>query len=245
MNGINYFCYGQFCSADHNIIITAPPTEAIAERDVENVSITGRSGDLILDNDRYKNVSVVFECTAIPADGKTLRETIIDIVESMAPSAGYKRLTTTYDPEHFRMAQVSTGISVKSIAEQAGTFKLSFDCKPQRFLVSHEEPIAMEKASTFWNASKQPARPLITLYGTGSGTLTVGNITVNIFRLTDQITLDCDLMTAYRKVGDAATENKNSDIYAPDFPILLYGENKISWTGGIQKITMIPRGWTL
>lgn len=245
MNGINYFCYGEFCSADHDIIITEPPAEVIAERDAENVSIPGRSGDLILDNDRYKNVSIVFECAVIPASGKTLRDAISSIAGSLSTTAEYKRLTSTYDPDHFRMARVSSGISVKNIADQAGTFKVLFDCKPQRFFVSYEKPVAMETAGSFWNASNQPAKPLITLYGSGPGILTVGNVTVDILKLADHITLDCDLMTAYRKIGEGATENKNSDIYALDFPALLPGETRISWSGGIKNITIIPRGWEL
>lgn len=245
MNGINYFCYGDFCSADHNIILTAPPPEVIAERDVEIVSIAGRSGDLIRDNERYKNIAVSFECAVIPPDDSNMRAVLINAIDKLNPAADYRRLTTTYDPEHFRMARVVSGISVDSIVEQAGIFKIAFDCKPQRFLVSQEYATTLTEATTFWNTSGQSAKPLITVYGTGPGTLTIGNITVDILALTDQITLDCDLMTAYRQIGDAAAENKNNDIYAPEFPILSPGENKINWTGGIKKITIIPRGWTL
>ena len=245
MNEINHFCFGDFCSADHNIILTAQPQEVFAERDVETVSIAGRSGDLIRDNGRYKNVTVSFDCAIIPDDTCNMREALIAAIDQLNPTADYRRLTSTYAPGYFRMARVTSGISVSSIVEQAGTFKLAFDCKPQRFLEAQENETLLVEATDFWNPCGQPSKPLITVYGTGPGTLTIGNTTVEIKYMDDQITLDCDLMTAYRKVGDAPAENKNSDIHAPEFPELAPGANRISWDGGIERIAVIPRGWTL
>ena len=134
-----------------------------------------------------------------------------------------------------------------------GKFDVVFNCKPQRFLVEDTYPTTLTAdnidaetgAAFFWNTSGQPARPLITVYGTAPGTLTIGTVTVKILALTDFITIDCDLMTAYRQVGDAAAENKNADIYAPDFPELGLGKNLISWTGGITQDDITPRGWML
>ena len=40
-------------------------------------------------------------------------------------------------------------------------------------------------------------------------------------------------------------QNKNMDIEAPEFPALLPGENKIGFSGGIQKVEIVPRWWTI
>ena len=245
MNGINYFCYGDFRSADHNIILTAPPPEIIAERDVEIVSIAGRSGDLIRDNKRYKNVTVPFELAVIPPDDGNMREIMINAIDKLNPAADYRRLTTTYDPGHFRIARVASGITVESIVEQAGIFKIAFDCNPQRFLVDGDFSVKFTAPGSLYNPTTEIAQPIITIRGSGSGRLTVGDITVEVKQLEDQITLDSDLQDAYRQVGDGAPENKNSCIYAPDFPVLVPGKNTISWTGGITSVEIIPRWWTL
>ena len=63
--------------------------------------------------------------------------------------------------------------------------------------------------------------------------------------MTDQLTLDCELQTAYRQIGDSAPENMNSCIYAPSFPVLGKAVTKISWTGGVTKVDIIPRWWTI
>ena len=76
MNEINYFCFGDFCSAENDIIITSPPQEVIAERDVEVISVMGRSGDLVRDNERFKNVSISYECAVMPSDERSMREAI-------------------------------------------------------------------------------------------------------------------------------------------------------------------------
>jgi phage-related protein len=52
--------------------------------------------------------------------------------------------------------------------------------------------------------------------------------------------LDCDLQNAYNGNG-----NRNMYIDAPEFPVLKNGENKISFSGGITKIQIIPRWWEL
>lgn len=126
-----------------------------------------------------------------------------------------------------------------------GRFEVVFNCKPQRFL--HEGTWAHEftAESGLYNTYGPAAKPLITVYGTGPGTLTVGDTTVEIKALEDQITLDCELQDAYRQVGDAAPENKNADIYAPEFPQLNFEYNAISWTGEITEVHIVPRWWIL
>lgn len=245
MSGINYFCLGDFCSEDHDIILTSSPPEVFAERDVEVVSVPGRSGDLICDNGRYKNITIQYECAIIPSDWETLREAAIHAVSVLKPSAGYQRLTTTYDPNHFRMARISSSVSVESIVEQAGTFKLSLDCKPQRYLTSGEFALSLDSPAVLVNNTGFPALPLIKIYGSGEGTLIVGSVTVQINELEDFLYLDCDLQDAYKQVEGDAVVNKNNSISASVFPVLEQGDSLVSWAGGIERVEITPRWWTL
>lgn len=245
MNGINGFYLGGLRSQDYGIIMTAPPTIIFAERDVETISVEGMSGDLTRDKGRYKNVTVPYKCAILPKDEETIREAAVYAMELLKPSAAYVRLKNTYHPETFRLARIAGYISVESILEQAGEFTANFNCKPQRFLVDGEYPVEFESPSFIVNPTTEIAKPLIVVYGTGPGNLTVGNATVKIKALEDEITLDSEIENAYRQPGEGAPEKRNSSIYAPEFPELLPGVNAVSWDGGITSVKITPRWWTL
>ena len=94
------------------------------------------------------------------------------------------------------------------------------------------------------NPTAFTALPLITVYGTGEGTVTVGDITVRIKVMEDHLILDSDTQNAYTE-ADGVMTNQNYNIYAPVFPQLEPGVNQISWTGGVARLEIIPRWWTL
>lgn len=239
------FTFGEAHSRDYRIILTKTPPHICAERDVESIGLAGRSGDLTRDNGRYKNVQIPYECAIIPERTRLLREAASDAILLLKSTAAYYRLANSFYPGTYRMARISKQVSVESVVEKAGKFTIEFDCKPQRFLVDGEFPVKFTAPGSLYNPTTEIAQPLITIRGSGSGRLTVGDITVEVKQLEDQITLDSDLQDAYRQVGDGAPENKNSCIYAPDFPVLVPGKNTISWTGGITSVEIIPRWWTL
>ena len=130
-----------------------------------------------------------------------------------------------------------------------GETSLKFNCKPQRFLKQGEFPIEVTSGTYLHNPTAFPAMPLITIYGpesgVGSGYVTVSGVYVAVKSITDQITLDCELLDAYRHVGDGAPENMNNCIYAPEFPVLQPGDNIISFGGQVSGVTIIPRWWEL
>ena len=245
MTDINGFTIGGFISMNHGIIMTESPPEVFPERDVEVISIPGRSGDIVKDNGRYKNVPIPYKCAYLPEDDQTMRHDAIYVIGALQPTTEYRRLENTYDPDHFRMARVSSNITLKSLVEQIGTFQVLFDCKPQRFLKLGEQAVDFTAPGVLRNPTLFRAKPIITIYGTGAGTVTVGDQTVIVKSIEDQITLDCDLQHAYRQVGEGAPENMNTNISAPDFPQLPAGENTVSWTGDIERVEIIPRWWTV
>ena len=97
----------------------------------------------------------------------------------------------------------------------------------------------MRESTTLLNPTNQPAKPIITVYGTGPGVLTVGGTQCRILELSDYITLDCENETARRE-----TANKNSAVSVAEFPTL-EGSTGVSWEGGIDRVEIEPRWWTL
>ena len=244
------FQFGEVRSLDYGIYITDVSVSGTPERDLSFVSVAGRNGDLLIDNKRWKNIDITYHC----AIATNFAERFDRFRNDLLQQTGYQRITDTIYPGVFRMGVIKQPMNPETMRRnRTGMFDVVFNCKPQRFEFIQQETTTLTAdhinaetgAAGYYNTSGQPARPLITVYGTGPGTLTIGNVTIEILALADHITIDCDLMTAYRQEGDAAAENKNADIYAPEFPELTFGDNLIKWTGGITQVDINPRGWML
>ena len=80
----------------------------------------------------------------------------------------------------------------------------------------------------------------ITVYGNGAGALTIGGNIIQISEIDEYVTLDSDTQNAYK-----GTANKNSTVSLATFPVLQPGKTGISWSGGITKVEITPRWWTV
>ena len=108
---------------------------ATPERDIEHISVPGRSGDLLIDNGRFNNIEITFEVNRL-TDGRALSS----LINWLALNPGYQRLSVSDDPDHYRMASFE-GMTqpVFGQLKKSATVSLAFNCKPQRFLVAGEE----------------------------------------------------------------------------------------------------------
>lgn len=225
------------CSAEFGIIVSGEQRFDAPERDVTILEIPGRSGHLTIDNGRYKNIDIIYTA-GIRCDFLRVENAVRSWLTS---PVGYRRLEDSTDPERFRMAMFRGPLRFETgFACDSATFPITFDCAPQRFLKSGEFPAAFSAPGVLYNGTAFAAKPLITVSGSGAGSVTVGGVTVGILSLDGALTLDCDTQNAY-----SGTQNKNNTISAPVFPALLPGENEISWTGGVIGVEVTPRWWTL
>ena len=233
--------FGDVCSRNFDIYLTDIHIADSPRRDVSFLSVPGRSGDLMVDNKRWHNVDVTYSL----AIATNFADNFDAFKAALLSQDGYQELTDSIYPDVFRMATIQQPIQPETMRyNRTGRFDVTFHCKPQRYLKSGQFDITSTEPFELYGDGFV-AKPIITVYGSGAGTLTIGDTTVEIKDMTDQITLDCDLQTAYRQVGDGAPENMNGSIYAPNFPELGKDKNPISWTGGVTKVKIIPRWWTI
>ncbi len=117
-------------SADYGLLITGEAVWDAAAYDYEFVQIPGRSGDLVLDNGRFNNITVTYPCV--------LRDLskMCAVRSWLMSKRGYCRITDDYNPSEFRMGVVIDGLSVDPFNAKAGRFTVSFNCKPQRYLAT-------------------------------------------------------------------------------------------------------------
>lgn len=224
-------------SADCRIQVAHPPGYAYPERDYTITHIPGRNGDIIQDNGCYKNVERTYEVSfdAPNEDFATYANAVSAWLHS---TTGYARLEDSYEPNYYRMATYQESNIFENLYNQAGTATIVFECKPQRFLKTGDNAIAIQNSLTIMNPTGFEAYPLFKVTGT-SGVLTVNGNSITFASINDFVMLDCELQDAYKE-----NINKNSTI-SGTFPVLKPGSNTISWTGGISSVTMKPRWWTI
>ncbi|NFI02794.1 phage tail protein, partial [Clostridium botulinum] len=116
---------------------------------------------------------------------------------------------------------------------------LTFTCKPFAYLLEGDIPIILTTKTTLCNVkSTHESYPTITIHGTGVATFIINNRTFKITNIDNEITIvsDPDIQQVL---------NNKGKFMEGDFPYFDVGENKISWTGNITSVEIIPywRTW--
>lgn len=204
---------------------------------VEAQTIPGRNGDLLWETGSYENRSGSASCFCLQKD---VEKAVSSAGRFLMGKKGYRRLETSDDPDHYWMARVENSPQIAMRLRTLAPFEIGFDCKPQRFVKAGENAIAFNSNGSLFNQYGQIALPFITLYGKGAGLLTIGNCIVEVKELDGVLYLDSDTQNAYNDKG-----SQNLNINAPTFPVLGDGEIPIAFSGGIERVEIIPRWWEL
>lgn len=234
---MNYLTFAGKNCRDFNVIISGAKSFGTGERDYKQISIPGRSGDLFLDNGRYKNVEVEYDAY-IP---RNFRENYNAFNAWLMSQSGYRRLEDTYQPDIYRMAHFSAGLQGEPVIRlDTGSFTITFDAKPQKFLKDGETPVVFTATGSIYNSTLFEAKPLIRCYGT-SGTVTVNGTPVTVTGCSSYVDLDCELMEAYE---GSTIRNSTTTLNNGEFPVLSAGSNAVSFSG-FTSVAITPRWWTI
>jgi phage-related protein len=204
---------------------------------IEAQTIAGRNGDLINYTGSYENRSASASCFCLQKD---VEKALRSAGRFLMTKKGYRRLETSDDPEHYWLAVIENSPQISMRLRTLAPFEIGFDCKPQAFVKSGENAVVFTENGSLFNQYGQIALPFITLYGQGAGTLTIGDCVVEVKTLNGTLYLDSDTQNAYNDNG-----NQNLNINAPVFPVLGDGEIPIAFSGGIERVEIIPRWWEL
>lgn len=206
---------------------------------ISSVPVPGRNGDLHYNDGAYNNVEGEASCFALQERYIDTALNAISKWSLMEP--GYHRLETSEEPNIYRMAEVISGPETEIRMKVLAPFTLKFDCMPQKFIKRGEKEISIARSGTIIRNEWFPALPVIKITGGGVGTLSINGLTMQ-FResFSGPVIYDADTENAYWE-----RENKNKEIYAPDRLILPSGNCEITWSGGVESVTITPRWWTL
>lgn len=220
---------------EFRLVVERYPDVILPRRKHEKVSVPGRNGDILIQQDAFENVTQRYEIY-ISAEQTRLTPVTHKIAEWLCVK-GYKRLEDSYFRDTFRLAAFQGGLEIANILNRFGRATIEFDCKPQRFFKLGDYFADMENGQTLRNPSLYTAKPILITSGSGAATITINDKTLELSDC-DNMTIDCELMQIYR---DGIS--MNSTISGEFFE--LQGESVISWVGGITGVKLKPRWWTI
>lgn len=223
--------------SDFGVYTSGAAAFSAADRDYEVVEVPGRSGDLLFDNKKYKNISVTYRGFIV----ENFKNNIDGLRNYLSSNFGYRRIEDTYNPEYYRLGFLANSLVVETAnLDEAGGFDIVFNCKPQRFLKSGEVELEFNQNGGISNPTYNTAKPLIRVYGHGTFAISTYEVTV-LENQHPYVDIDCELQEAF-----CETLNCNSYIsVTTDFPELKPGYSGIVIGSGISKIVITPRWWSL
>lgn len=235
----SFFVFAGQRSLDYGITVEHCPGYPAPARTVTKTTVPGRSGELAQDEGTFGNAVQPYEVWFYGAVPGGFNPAASWIANWLLGATGYQRLEDSYDPDTYRMALFAGPVDFENWMLRRGRATLEFDCQPQRWLKSGEQPVAVESGQKLYNLWR-PAKPLITL--TGNGTLTVGGSTVTVTGTSGEVTLDCELQDAYQ---GSTNLNGSVEVENHAWPVLEPGETQITFAGEISGVKIIPRWWRL
>lgn len=154
-------------SRNYGVYITGKAVYNAPGREVEMITIAGRNGQLALDKGRFENIEVTYPAGIFADNQADYAKAIFDFRNALCSKVGYQRLTDEYNVDAYRMAVYKSGLEVSSV-NSAGEFQITFDCKPQRFLMSGEAPITVSSGDTILNPTHFESKPMLEVEGYGT-----------------------------------------------------------------------------
>lgn len=241
-----FFEYGDNfqSSKDFGLVLSSRPKLKKATRRNTNIVVAGRNGDLLTSDDSYNNMSLELNCNM---KSKAIGDVSsnVDALYNWLDRGKYTPLSFFFDKEHYYMVAFQ-GDFESSNTRKTGTvtpITLKFTAKPFKYIRNVTKIEKTEKAFTVNNPYNRTSNPIIAVYGAGNFTLNVNGEKYVLTNVIDNIVIDSELFTSYRKVGDKV-QSAEQNILNFTFPQLKPGKNDVSIeinSGSFTKIEINPR----
>lgn len=227
-------------TSEYGVYITGAGIYDTPTKRYTTVSIEGRNGDLILEDNpnfaTFDNINVRYPAVIMNDFTKNYKA----FKSKLSANRGYAMLTDTIEPERFRYGTFKEVTSLRMTDHfDAGTFEIIFECKPQWFLSDGMNPIVMTASGAIFNPTSHASKPIIKATGNGSITLNSNTIVITN-NASKTIWIDSEIEDAY-----TGSTNRNSDVTFSnnEFPLIVPEYNNIV-LGGVT-IEIVPRWYEI
>lgn len=184
----------------YGVAISSKNVFSAPERDLTEVIVAGRNGSMWLDNGRYNNIVVEYECNMVNATPDKLlafRQWLLSAPSNAILYDSYNGPDSTATFKEIRLATLIGGVDIETTAlDREATFTVTFSCCPERYDAYYYSdsvifdsatplvPIVLSSSpATFTNPSPYPAYPFWVIRGyanTGTVTLNYNGSTITI-----------------------------------------------------------------
>lgn len=186
MGLLNFLEFDGENSFDYGVFISGEGTFDAPKRRARKISIPGRDGDFVLDEDSFENIQIKYPAFIVAKNKAEFKEKLEAFRSALLSKTGYVRLSDTYHKDEYRMAAYLEGLEVSpKLHNKAGDFTLVFDCKPQRFLKIGELETSVSSGGIITNPTLFESHPLLKTEGYGNININDEPIIVNSVPLGD------------------------------------------------------------
>lgn len=160
---IEHLVFGDADSKDYNIEVFFKDIDHTPKRVYERIEVPGRNGAVLIDEKRYEDVSVTYDCVALNDADRS------SFVNALAAQIGYHRLQDSFNSDEFYSAVFDGDVDPNVTSDrEKSTFSIYFTRSAQRFLVSGEDVIDVASGDTLTNPTLFDSSPLLAVEGYGT-----------------------------------------------------------------------------
>lgn len=171
--GIGYFIFGNVDSRNYDITVAFKDVDHTPKRVYQRIAIPGRNGEFYLDEKRFEDVPVSYDCIALDDDDRK------SFVNALAAQTGHVRLEDTFNVGEFYSAVFEGDVDPYVTQDRENsTFTIQFTRKPQRWLKSGETAVSVSSGGTLTNPTLFEASPIIKVEG--YGTISTGGQSIDV-----------------------------------------------------------------
>lgn len=232
------FTFNDIRSKQIGLELQAPLVLSAAEPNVVTTTIPGRNGTLCYYDGSYKNRTLSGDCFIL---GEDVERKIGEINAWLVRYRGYGRIELDEDSEHYMLARSKTGIRSQIINGVLNACSVSFDCKPQRFLIYGEKAVDVTDSKVIYNPTAFPSLPDIIIEGNGDVSISTPLWSLSFKDLTGEVRYSSESYIAYNKHNEIFN---NNTIVSGDI-LLNSGKTTFTTTGDVTSVKIIPRWWEI
>lgn len=232
---MHYFEWKGTDSREMGLLVESlPPFTRPAPR-YQSVVIPGRAGELTLYEGKDVYEPYFREVRAMPMPGADIHAILLWLTADN--DFGY--VSFSHEPDFKQRAQILEQIDFAYAFASQHEGIIRFYCEPFKARYHGEADITITENGTITNPGDVRSHPLITLTGSGSCALTIGNIRQAFTDCDDEkpVYVDCDAGLAWTEEDG----EKASVITYGDFPYIETGENAVTLEGDITSVVIQPR----
>ncbi|WP_267418854.1 phage tail domain-containing protein [Bacillus sp. GC_Bacil_1] len=212
---------------DYHLCMVERPNIPTAKEKIELIEVPGRENGSLTKKNGYEDVT--FKINFNLLEDENIKP-LLRRIKAWILSA--KTLSFTDDNVFRKIKKVEID-DINNEIEEYGQFEVTFIADPFEYAIL--QPMEITATTTLVNYGTKHSLPKITIYGSGSITVTINDVSFLIRNVNSSVVIDSELKEAYSN-----TTPMNSNMIG-NFPTFSEGENTIKWTGTVTSVQIDPR----